>query len=109
MKDYPNVFFAGQISGVEGYVESIASGLVAGLNMYRHLSDESEIIFDKHTIIGALCKYISAKVGSFEPMSANMGLINYEEFRMKDKKAKNQRLADISLEKIRELKIKENL
>ena len=109
MKDYSNIFFAGQISGVEGYVESIASGLVAGLNMYRYLNQGSPILFDKHTIIGALCKYISSKVGDFEPMSANMGLINYEEMKMKDKKAKNMKLAEISLDKIRELKIKENL
>jgi len=109
MKEYPNIFFAGQISGVEGYVESIASGLVAGLNMYRYLLGEPEITFDKRTIIGALCKYISSKVGDFEPMSANMGLINFDEIRMKDKKAKNMKLAEISLEKIRELKIKENL
>ena len=109
MKEYPNVFFAGQISGVEGYVESIASGLVAGLNMYNYLYGKNEIVFDKHTIIGALCKYIANKIGSFEPMSANMGLINFDEFRMKDKKAKNLKLAEISIEKIRELKEKENI
>lgn len=109
MREYPNVFFAGQISGVEGYIESIASGLVAGLNMYRYLNNQSEILFDKHTIIGALCKYIAYKVGSFEPMSANMGLINFEEFKIKDKKAKNLKLAEISLGKIRELKEKENI
>ena len=61
LKSNPNIYFAGQIAGVEGYVESIASGLVAGLNMYRYLLNESEIIFDKHTIIGALCKYIAYK------------------------------------------------
>ena len=109
MKEYPNIFFAGQMSGVEGYVESIASGLVAGLNMYNYLYGKNEIVFDKHTIIGALCKYIANKVGSFEPMSANMGLINFDEFRMKDKKAKNLKLAEISIEKIRELKEKENI
>ena len=109
MIEYPNVFFAGQISGVEGYVESIASGLVAGLNMFAYLSNREPIIFDKHTLIGALCKYIANKTGEFQPMSANMGLINYDEFRIKDKKQKNQKLVDISLEKINELKIKENL
>ncbi len=109
MKNYPNIFFAGQISGVEGYIESISSGLVAGLNMYRYLTGGEEILFDKHTIIGALCKYISSKIGTFEPMSANMGLINFEEFKIKDKKQKNLKLAEISLEKIRELKEKENI
>lgn len=109
MIKYPNVFFAGQITGVEGYVESIASGLVAGLNMYAYLNGKNEIIFDKHTIIGALCKYISSKVGEFQPMSANMGLINYEEFKIKDKKLKNEKLAEISLNKIDELIEKEKI
>ena len=90
-------------------MESIASGLVVGLNMYRYLNGQNEILFDKQTIIGALCKYISSKVGDFEPMSANMGLINYEELKIKDKKVKNQKLADISLSKIRELIEKENI
>jgi len=109
MREYPNIFFAGQISGVEGYVESIASGLVSGLNMYRFLNNKEEIVFDKHTLIGALCKYISNKSGDFQPMSANMGLINYEEFKIKDKKEKYQKLADISLKFIDELIIKEKI
>lgn len=107
MKEYPNIFFAGQITGVEGYVESIASGLVVGLNMFNYLNGIEQIIFDKHTLIGALCKYIAYKVGDFQPMSANMGLINYDEFKIRDKKEKNKRLAEISIEKIRELKSKE--
>lgn len=109
MIDYPNVFFAGQITGVEGYVESIASGMVAGLNMYAYLNNKNEIIFDKQTLIGALCKYIANKQGDFQPMSANMGLINYELIKCKDKKLKNEKLAEISLSKIDELILKENL
>ena len=106
MKNYPNIFFAGQITGVEGYIESISSGLVAGINMYRYLFDLAMIDFDKHTLIGALCKYISTKVGEFQPMSANMGLINYDEFKIKDKKEKNKRLKDISLSIIDKIKEK---
>ena len=106
MKNYPNIFFAGQITGVEGYIESISSGLVAGINMYRYLSDLEMIEFDKHTLIGALSKYISTKVGEFQPMSANMGLINYEEFKIKDKKEKNKRLKDLSLSIIEKIKEK---
>lgn len=109
MKEYPNIFFAGQITGVEGYVESIASGLVAGLNMYSYIEGKNEIIFDKHTLIGALSKYVANKVGDFQPMSANMGLINYEEIKCKDKKVKNEKLAEISLSKIDEIIKKENL
>lgn len=109
MKKYPNIFFAGQITGVEGYVESIASGLVAGLNMYSYLTGKNEILFDKHTLIGALCKYIAFKSGDFQPMSANMGLINFDEFKERDKKLKNTKLSEISLNYIRELKEKEQL
>lgn len=106
MKNYPNVFFAGQITGVEGYIESISSGLVAGIEMYRYLNDLEMIDFDKHTLIGALCKYIAYKVGNFEPMSANLGLINYGEFKCKDKIQKNTYLKDLSLQKIQEIKEK---
>ena len=77
--------------------------------MYAYLNDSDPITFDKRTIIGALCKYIANKTGEFQPMSANMGLINYDEIRNKDKKAKNQRLAEISLEKIEETKTINNL
>lgn len=107
MKNYPNIFFAGQITGVEGYIESISSGLVAGIQMYRYLSGLDFVEFDKHTLTGALCKYIAYKVGNFEPMSANLGLINYGEFRCRDKIEKNTRLKDLSLEMI--TKIKEKL
>jgi methylenetetrahydrofolate--tRNA-(uracil-5-)-methyltransferase len=109
MIKYPNIFIAGQISGVEGYVESISSGLVAGINMYAYLNNLNEITFDKHTLIGALCKYIANKSGDFQPMSANMGLINYDLIKMKNKKDKNKILADNSLKLIDELKLKEKL
>ena len=102
----PGVYFAGQMTGVEGYVESIASGLVVGLNMYRYLKGQNEILFDKHTLIGALCKYVAYKTGEFQPMSANMGLINYNEFKIKDKKEKNKILAEKSLKFINEIKEK---
>ena len=106
MIKYPNVFFAGQITGVEGYIESISSGLVVGIEMYRYLNGLELIEFDKHTLIGALCKYIAYKVGNFEPMSANLGLINYNEFKCKDKIEKNTRLKDTSIKYINEIKEK---
>lgn len=106
MIKYPNVFFAGQITGVEGYIESISSGLVAGIEMYRYLNGLELIEFDKLTLIGALCKYIAYKVGNFEPMSANLGLINYNEFKCKDKIEKNTRLKDMSIKYINEIKEK---
>ena len=107
MIKYPNIFFAGQISGVEGYVESIASGLVAGINMFAYINNLDEVVFDKYTLIGALSKYIAYKSGDFQPMSANMGLINYDSVRMKDKKEKNLLLANRSLSLIDELINKE--
>ena len=74
--------------------------------MYRYLKGLDFIEFDKHTLIGALCKYIAYKVGDFEPMSANLGLINYGEFTCKDKKVKNTKLKDLSLQLINEIKEK---
>lgn len=104
MIKYPNIFFAGQITGVEGYVESVSSGLVAGLNMYAFLMGLDEVIFDKSTLIGALGKYISSCSGDFQPMSANMGLINFGEIKIRDKKEKNRKLAEISINNIENIK-----
>lgn len=104
MIKYPNIFFAGQITGVEGYVESISSGLVAGLNMYAYVSGLDAVKFDRSTLVGALGKYVSSATGDFQPMSANMGLINYGDIKIKDKKEKNRKLAEISLESIKKSK-----
>ncbi len=94
MKSYENVFIAGQLSGVEGYIESISSGLVAGLNMYRKLIGEKMIEFSERTMIGALARFIShATPENFQPMSANMGLINIDGINIKDKKEKNKVLS----------------
>ncbi|MBQ9267440.1 MAG: methylenetetrahydrofolate--tRNA-(uracil(54)-C(5))-methyltransferase (FADH(2)-oxidizing) TrmFO [Clostridia bacterium] len=74
-----NIYFAGQISGVEGYVESIASGLVAGINAARKFYEEEKITFAEETMIGALSKYISTPNDDFQPMNANFGLLKCEE------------------------------
>ena len=100
-KNNENLFIAGQISGVEGYIESIASGLMAGINMWCKLNQKDLIDFGKYTIMGALSHYISSfNGGNFQPMSSNMGLINYGEIHCKDKKQKNKILSDRSLEYI---------
>ena len=91
-----NIFFAGQISGVEGYVESISSGLVAGINAANLLEEKEEITFSNETIIGALAKYISTPNKDFQPMNANFGLFQCAE-RFKSKVDKYQYLADRSL------------
>jgi len=71
-----NIFFAGQITGVEGYVESAASGLIAGINMARKLSDKALLTFPKTTVMGAQADYIAtANPKQFQPMNANFGLL----------------------------------
>jgi methylenetetrahydrofolate--tRNA-(uracil-5-)-methyltransferase len=90
------IFFAGQISGVEGYVESIASGLVAGINAVNMLLDHAELTFSNETIIGALSKYISTENKDFQPMNANFGLLNCDK-KIKDKQEKYKYLAERSL------------
>ena len=72
---YPNLFFAGQISGVEGYVESAASGLNAALQMVLHIKKSSLRPFPNETMLGAMARYISTPNPSFVPMNANLGLL----------------------------------
>lgn len=100
LKKYKNIFIAGQLSGVEGYIESISSGLVCGINMYRTLMGLEEVRFNTHTMIGALSNYIStASEKNFQPMSSNMGIINFGEFNhIRDKKQKNLAMYEHSIE-----------
>ena len=93
-----NIFFAGQITGVEGYVESIASGLFAGINAVKELKQEEKIIFPKETVIGALTNYVSSPNEKFQPMNANFGILPPLEERIKDKKKRYQKLAERSIE-----------
>lgn len=83
MKAYPNIFFAGQITGVEGYIESAASGLYAAINMMEYLKGESLSPLSKETIIGSMAHYVAnASAKNFQPMNANFGLV---ENRVKDR------------------------
>lgn len=100
MKNNEKIFFAGQISGVEGYVESIASGLVAGINAVQKMLSEEKIIFTEQTMIGALSKYISTENKHFQPMNANFGIMPALEEKIKDKKLKYEKLATRALEAI---------
>ncbi len=85
----PRVFFAGQITGVEGYVESAASGIVAALNMARHVEGASPLVFPKETVMGAQADYIAhAESGRFQPMNANFGLLPALEARLPKRKRK---------------------
>ncbi|MHB1126603.1 MAG: FADH(2)-oxidizing methylenetetrahydrofolate--tRNA-(uracil(54)-C(5))-methyltransferase TrmFO [Bacillota bacterium] len=89
-----NIFFAGQITGVEGYVESAASGLVAGLNAGRMIRGLDALVFPPETVIGSLCRYItSADDQLFQPMKANFGILPPLEERIRNKQERNAFLA----------------
>jgi len=104
MKSNNNIFFAGQITGVEGYVESIASGLVAGINaVNKQKNDTSRTEFDKVTMIGALADYISSPNKRFQPMNANFGILPELGERIKDKRLRYEALADRALKNLREI------
>ena len=100
MKNNHNVFFAGQITGVEGYVESIASGLIAGINAANMLQGKEKFVLPKETINGALADYISTPKEKFQPMNANFGIVPALEKRIKDKKVKYGILGDRALEEL---------
>lgn len=104
LKSNPNIFFAGQITGVEGYVESISSGMVVALNACRKYKDGEKIVFPETTMIGALAKYISTENNKFQPMNANFGIVPELEEKIKDKKLKYGKLADRGIEDLRNLK-----
>ena len=124
LKKNNNIFFAGQITGVEGYVESISSGFVSAINAvklfkiyekyqnqnYKENKEEileeyekEKLIFSKETVIGALADYISVTNNKFQPMNANFGILKQLDEKIKDKKMKYSKLAEKSLEKLTEL------
>lgn len=98
-KANPNLFFAGQMTGVEGYVESAASGLVAGINAAQRFKDKEEIIFPNTTAIGALPYYITHSDSKhFQPMNVNFGIIKeLKGPRIRDKKERYEKIAERSL------------
>ena len=105
LKDEKNIYFAGQMTGVEGYVESAASGIVAALNALYNTEDK-EIVFPTETMIGAMANYIVDNTSkNFQPMNANFGIIKPLPERIKDKKEKYERYAKRSLEMLENFKI----
>lgn len=107
LKDEPNVYFAGQISGVEGYVESAMSGLLAAFHLERKLEGKEEIVFPSTTVCGALSAYISSHTGDFQPMNANYGIISPLEENIRDKTLKKRKIAERAIEEIKNI-VKEN-
>ena len=119
LKKKTNIYFAGQITGVEGYVESISSGMVAGLNAVKQFETvnnkaetnienkfntsekRSQITFSNETMIGALAEYISTQRENFQPMNANFGILPpLEGEKIKDKKKRYESLSNRALGKI---------
>lgn len=102
LKNRPFTYFSGQITGVEGYVESAASGLAAAINLDRLLSDKQPIEWDARTVIGALACHVSTANADFQPMNANFGIlapISFGSGRVQ-KEAKKRALAERSLAEI---------
>ncbi|MDO4380550.1 MAG: methylenetetrahydrofolate--tRNA-(uracil(54)-C(5))-methyltransferase (FADH(2)-oxidizing) TrmFO [Clostridia bacterium] len=100
-KTRENLFFAGQITGVEGYMESAASGIMAGINMARRLSGKETIVLPEETMIGALSRYISDEsVENFQPMGANFGVLPPIEPKIRDKKERYLALATRGIESL---------
>lgn len=94
----PGLFFAGQLTGVEGYVESAATGIVAAVNLARGLMRLEPVTFPIETIMGALCAYITAPNPNFQPMNANFGIIPPLPSRVRNKRERNLQLSERSLE-----------
>ncbi len=100
LKAKSNIYFAGQITGVEGYVESIASGLVAGLNAVAKFNNTEKITFPNETVIGALSSYISTENTKFQPMNANFGILPPLEEKIKDKVQRYTKMAERALKSL---------
>ena len=102
-RKYPNLFFAGQISGVEGYVESLATGILAAINLDRYLQKQELIEMPKETILGSLLEYITnPNITDFQPMNANFGILVELDFKhhKKDRKALYSKRALDSMEEV---------
>ncbi len=110
LRNSPNIFFAGQITGVEGYMESASSGLMAGINAVRRFKGEETVVLPETTMIGALSRYISSSVSAdFQPMGANFGVLPAIEPKIKDKKLRYTALSDRALEDLENFRKTHNL
>lgn len=101
LRSNPNIFFAGQITGVEGYMESAASGIMAGINAVRRAQGEEPLVLSEYNMIGALSQYISDEsVTNFQPMGANFGILPPIEPKIRDKRERYMALANRALEQL---------
>lgn len=98
LKEHPDIFFAGQITGVEGYMESAASGIIAGINAARRFEGKGEILLPENTMLGALSRYVeNPETKDFQPMGAAIGLLPPLEEKIRDKKERYGRICGIAL------------
>ena len=101
VKDRPLLRFAGQMTGVEGYMESTASGLVAGVALAKALLGEPEPDFTGDTVLGALALHVTTPTGDFQPMNANFGILRPLDERVRGKRSRYEKLAGRSLETLK--------
>ena len=102
LRSKKNIFFAGQITGVEGYMESAGSGILAGINAVRLAENKTPFVPEQDTILGALCEYISDEsVTNFQPMGANFGVLPPIEPKIRDKKERYKALADRAIRSLK--------
>ena len=100
LKTNSKIYFAGQITGSEGYVAAIATGLYAAENIYRKLNNIEKFVLDDITMLGAMVKYITVEKKNFQPMGPNFGIIRELDEKIRDKKLKYQKMAERSLENL---------
>lgn len=100
LKAHPKTFFAGQITGVEGYVESAGSGLMSAIYLERKLSRKKQVLIPNETVLGSLAKYITTENKDFQPMNANFGILPKPNVIIRDKKLKKEHQAKKSLESV---------
>ena len=102
LKQNGKIFFAGQITGVEGYVESAASGIAAAISLYRKLANKPPVSLPETTVLGALTKYITTSNIDFQPMNANFGILPPNDIMIRDKAQRKKAQAERSLKDIKQ-------
>ncbi len=103
LKDNPMIRFAGQLSGVKGYMESTASGMIAAIGMACALTGKPEPDFTGKTILGALARHVSTPNANFQPMNANFGILEPLEMRVKGKRNRYEKLSERAIEVLTEV------
>lgn len=105
MREKENIFFAGQITGVEGYVESIASGMIAGINVVRMIEGKDGFVLPVDTMLGALMNYVVTPNEKFQPMNANFGILPKLDCRIKDKQERYKKLSEKAINSLKKIDI----